>query len=388
MFSKFRFTSKDLCPCNSGKIYFECCAKKKDREFRNDKQKSSIISVCARNSRIKICLFADCNAKPRNIIKAHALQENKILSQLAVEQQVLMKNLNTDPVKLEIEKGIPEPFYFLEEMHIKDATVAICFCGKHDNAIFSKIEKGIGAFESIDEEQLFLFAYRTFSFEYYKSLTRSIYYGKLIKEVPQLFRDPSIIYEYKEHRRKYEGLIRYKQAFDRIFKDKKYDSLETIVIKLPEQIKFAAYMCIAPTYDLKGKRIKTIDRKTNETKYAFITIFPNFDSSYILISCFKDDLKIYGKYVNQFRELPIGIVKYYINAFIPLYTNNLIISPLLWERFDEQGKMGLQYTVSERSSTKSVLRKGVQFGMKNISKLKVNEQEKISTDYIKFNFFQ
>lgn len=41
MFNNFRFNSKDLCLCNSGKTYFKCCVKKQDRELKNEKQKSS-----------------------------------------------------------------------------------------------------------------------------------------------------------------------------------------------------------------------------------------------------------------------------------------------------------------------------------------------------------
>lgn len=60
---------------------------------------------------------------------------------------------------------------------------------------------------------------------------------------------------------------------------------------------------------------------------------------------------MYGDYFNQLRNAPIGLVQYYINVFIPLYSQNLIVSPLLWNKWIEIGQMGVQYAVSYIKST-------------------------------------
>ena len=94
-----------------------------------------------KKSRGKFCLHEGCKAKAKDIIKAHALQENRILDKLEVDKNVMMQNFTKDPIICEIKPGKPEPFYFLTEVPITNATVATCFCKTHDDALFAKIEK-------------------------------------------------------------------------------------------------------------------------------------------------------------------------------------------------------------------------------------------------------
>lgn len=181
MLKNFRFSDKELCPCNSGGLYKDCCKKKKSRTFRTQGEMNNLMGKQMKKSRIKICLYPSCKSKG---IKAHALQENRILNKLQANNEVLMQDFTKEPTILEIKRGNPEPFYFLEEVKIKDATVANCFCKTHDDAVFAKIEKSQYTLDTLDEEQLLLFAYKTFSFEYYTELVNNKYYTNMFKEVP------------------------------------------------------------------------------------------------------------------------------------------------------------------------------------------------------------
>lgn len=379
MFNKFKISKKEECPCGSKKKFGECCYLKESRKFHNEKEALSIISKNARRSRVNLCLCNRCKSKA---IGAHALQENGVLSKLAVDKYVLIQNKKENATMLEIEKGIKEPFYFLSEVLIKDATVQTCFCKKHDDKIFEDIEKSDRTFSPTNLKQLFLFAYRTFSFEYYTEIISNKFYRNMFKDVPQLIKNPIVITNYKESLKKKEEMDYYKNLFDDIIINEKYSELSTVVIEFPYTIKFANYMCIAPTFDLIGNNINVFDKKSKMMRRVFITSFPKDEKSYILISVFKKDFNVYEKYLKSFEQVSQEVIKYYFNSIIPLISENLILSPELWNEWDEIGQGLVQTAVSEPYPTKFLV--GLKLMLRNLSK-------KDTTDFvlknIKYNIF-
>lgn len=380
MFNKFKISKKEECPCGSKKKFGECCYLKESRKFHNEKEALSIISKNARKSRINICLCNECKSKA---IGAHALQENGVLSKLAVNKYVLMQNKKENTTMLEIEKGIKEPFYFLSEVLIKDATVQTCFCKKHDDKIFEDIEKSNRIFSPTNLKQLFLFAYRTFSFEYYTEIISNKFYRNMFKDVPQLMKNPILVTNYKESLKKKKEMDYYKNFFDDIIINEKYSELSTVAIEFPYTIKFANYMCIAPDFDLMGNNINVFDKKSKMMRRVFITSFPKDEKSYILISVFKKDFNVYEKYLKSFEQVSQEVIKYYFNFIIPLISENLILSPELWNEWDDIGKGLVQTAVSEPNPTKFLV--GLKLTLRNLSK-------KDTTDFvlknIKYNIFE
>ena len=385
MFKSYIFNGKEPCPCGRGTIYKDCCKVKEPRSFRTQGEFINYMGQMMKKSRIKTCLYKGCIAKGKDIIRAHALQENRLLNKLEVGKKVLMQDFTKDPVMLEIKKGKPEPFYFLTEVRIKDATVATCFCGTHDNALFEKIEKFQYTLDNLDAEQLFLFAYKTFSFELYTEIISKKYQSNMFSGIPQLTKNPSVVHKYRNTNLKLEDLQYYRDYFDSAIAQKDFSGLETVVVELPFRVQFANYMMVAPPFDLRGKKIKSIDKKTKRMRFVLFTTFPVENKSYILVSALKADLGIYGGYLEQIKNSPIGHIQYYINVFIPLYSQNLIVSPALWGSWSKMGQNGVQYAVADSHSIK--LLKGVQFYLQNIAKASKKVEIKIDTTGIPFDFF-
>lgn len=379
MFNKFKISKKEECPCGSKKKFGECCFLKESRKFHNEKEALSVISKNARKGRINICLCNGCKSKA---IGAHALQENGVLSKLAVDKYVLMQNKKENATMLEIEKGIKEPFYFLSEVLIKDATVQTCFCKNHDDKIFEDIEKSNRIFSPTNLKQLFLFAYRTFSFEYYVEIISNKFYRNMFKDVPQLIKNPILITNYKESLKKKEEMDYYKIFFDDIIINEKYSELSTVAIEFPYTIKFANYMCIAPNFDLMGNNINVFDKKSKMMRRVFITSFPKDEKSYILISVLKKDINVYEKYLKSFEQVSQEVIKYYFNSIIPLISENLILSPDLWNEWDEIGQGLVQAAVSEPNPTKVLL--GLKLMLRNLSK---KDTKDFVLNNIKYNIF-
>ena len=52
MISKFWLSNKEPCPCGSGKIYGDCCKRKPQKVFHNEKKKNNIFNNCIHNANI------------------------------------------------------------------------------------------------------------------------------------------------------------------------------------------------------------------------------------------------------------------------------------------------------------------------------------------------
>lgn len=384
MIKKFRITKKESCPCGSGKTFKECCGDKEPRKFHNNNEALHVIGQLLKKSKRRFCLCDGCASKSKNIIQAHALQENRILCKLAVNNKVIMQDFSKDPVIREITPGKPEPFYFLTDVPISTATTSTCFCKTHDDAIFSKIEKTQYDLQVLDSEQKFLFAYRTFSFELYTEITTHKFYSLMISDVPQTAKNPLVISQYRTQTEKLADLQYYKQYFDNALNNKDFSGLETIVIEMPIEIQFANYMAISPSFDIRGRKIKAIDRQTKRLKFVFFTAFPVENKSYILISVLKEDLKYFDDYFAQIKQAPLPLIQYYLNVLIPLYSQNLILSPNLWSKWDEKTQCGVQFAVADPHS--SPLRFYLKTYLRNIAKN--NEETSVNPSNIAFNFFE
>tara|TARA_Y100001933_G_C18965293_1_gene550025 strand:+ start:229 stop:1275 length:1047 start_codon:yes stop_codon:yes gene_type:complete len=309
-----------------------------------------MINKLNKQSQNRLCVIDGCDSKAKDVIMAHAIQKSRILKKLAVNNEVLIQNFKNKPTVLAIENGVEEPFYFLEEVNIKKATVHTCFCGKHDDQLFQKIEKASYSFDDMTEEQKFLFAFRAFAFEYYKDITVKKFYKLMCKEFPEIFRKPSFVYKYRHAMIKVDELDYYHKQFNEGINDQDFTKLNTFVLKINHKVGVSGYMSIAPPFDVKGRRVKGLIGIKKQMRRIFITIVPDDKSSYVLISCLKADLTVYEDYFNALVESDEELILHYLNMFLPLYSENLVISPTLFNSFTEQGQGMLQYFVSEMSN--------------------------------------
>ena len=115
---------------------------------------------------------------------------------------------------------------------------------------------------------------------------------------------------------------------------KDYSGLEACVIEFSESINFANYACVGIDFDINGRKIKHTN--SGFMSRLFVTIFPEETKSYVLISCLKSDYKIYKDFFQQLQTINHNKLKYYLNLILPLYSENIVISPRLWEKWSEE----------------------------------------------------
>lgn len=365
-----KILDKELCPCDSGKRYKDCCKLNLAAAPQATKKPPEVeVMDMMRKSMKRCCMHPDqVNCKGK-IKEAHALQNNKIISMLAgSERHVYMIDSKKKPLIIPMEKGNPAVIVQMSKTSANDATTETCFCDLHDNIAFASIEKGAPDFDECNEEMKFIYAYKAFIFEYYKQRTASEIYKESFKKSPLAFKSPTMVGMYRMLQLKMSEFNLVKSHFDKEILAKTHNGIVTCVIKIPEQIKFADYAYIAPDYDLNGKKIKHTVKGVMHR--LAITVFPEVTQSYILLSCLETEKKIYEKLFSQLDLASVDKIKFYFSMILPLYSENMVLSPDLWNSWDDEVQMAYTFYANLNGPDAFVYGKCIGMGIRNAAKQK------------------
>lgn len=375
LFQNLKIYNDEKCPCGSGAKYAECCKYRQDK-ISNKKDKKPIeVKVVEelKKSFFKCCMYPDKTRCVKHIKNAHALQNNKIISKLAVDGHVCMLNHKKKPMIIPVENNEIEVLTLIDYVGVNHATTFNCFCDVHDDEVFAPIEKGAQNFDIDNEEHKYLYAYKAFVFEYYKEMVNERAFKNIIKNKPSLLKEQFYVQEYRTLMMKLNEMESIKKFFDNGLLNKDFSGLETCIVEIPEQIKFANYAYVGLNYDLDGKKIKNI--KNNIMNRIFLTIFPEDNQSYILVSYLSKYKKQYEKFLYQLKFKDISLIKYYFTLVLPLYSENIILNPKLWEEWSEQVQMAFTFYSNRRGKQFVIYNQMVKFGLKNIKNRKMDFRE-------------
>ena len=367
---KYKIYDNEECPCSSKKKYVECC---KNREDKVDKDNTPIEVKALNNlkkSFFKCCMYPDKTRCVKHIKNAHALQNNKIISMLSVDGHVCMLNHNKKPLVIPVDNNEVEVLTLIDYVGVNHATTFNCFCDIHDDEVFAPIEKGAPDFDADNDEQKYLYAYKSFIFEYYKHKVHKLSFQKIIKEKPSLIKEKVFVKEFRNLNNKLNEMESIKTFFDNGLMNKDFSGIHTCVVTIPETIKFANYSYLGLNYDLNGKRIKNI--KNNIMKPVFLTIFPEKNNSYILISCLDKHKTTYDKLFKQLDSYSIDLIKYYFTLLLPLYSENIVLSPTLWESWSEEIQMAFTFYCNRQGKQFEIYDACVKFGLRNLKRRNIN----------------
>lgn len=300
---KMKLSDRELCPCGSEKAYGECC-KGIALKIQEPSKKTAEVLIMGkmRKSMRKCCLHPDKANCKRTIKHAHALQNNKIMSVLGgQERHVYLLDSKKKPLLVPMEDGERLPIVEVSKVSVNDATTETCFCEIYDTKAFEIIEAGAPDFDPSNE----------------------------------------------------------KMKFDSEILTGTYNGVFTCAIKLDFQIKFADYAYVAPSFDLNGNRIR--HTKKGIMHRIAITAFPEGQHSWILISCLESEYSMYEKFFDQLKAASVDKIKFYFNMILPLISENVVLSPELWNRWDDDIKMA--YTVYANSNGSDAMRMEMAIGV-------------------------
>lgn len=334
---------EEPCPCGSGKEFSNCCKYKTDPgPLKTSKPPQVSVMEDMRKSlkRFQFCLHPNQSSCRGKIKEAHALQNNKIISLLAGnDNHVIMQDHSKQPLVYgtSLSPIVIVPF---SKVSGNKATTQSCFCDFHDTELFRVIESGAPNFSPDNEQMKFLYAYKAFIFEYAKQKRLMHIFREQFAKRPSVFTLPENVERYRTQCLRSKEFDPVKKHFDYELLSNTYNGVETCVITIPFRIGFANYAFIAPDFDLNGEIINTID-STGMMHRLAVTVFPENNKSFILLSCLSFEMYIYRAFFEQIKTSQLEKVLYYFNRFLPLLSENLVLSKELWQSLNENGQFAL-----------------------------------------------
>lgn len=315
----------DPCPCGSGKKYKKCCMEKEDDENlkKLDRLKGNMHKNISQ-SKIKQCIHPNSKECNGQIINAHSIQNNKILNKLSENGHVFM-------LKPDIKNCIMDVSAKSESRN--KATTFTGFCKYHDDVVFKEIEKKNFLKE---ERQIFLFSYRAFALEYHKKMESTKMIKNIFSKAPKSSINSGLLDIIAGHDLALQDNNKIKEIFDKSILNEEFDILESIVYELDYEIEFSTTTMFALEYDLEGNLLNDIASKEDERmKNIFLNIFPEDGKSYVILSWLKEDRETYKGFKQQIQSLKKEDRILFLNNLIVNNTENIAISPRMWNRWDE-----------------------------------------------------
>lgn len=362
----------EKCLCGSGKLYADCCKGKEDiGPVVSRKPPEVLVNERMRKSlKSKYCLHPDKTTCQGKIKDAHALQNHKIISLLASDDNhVMMQDATRQPIIIDDNPLNPISILPFERVSGNKATTQSCFCDKHDTELFRPIEAGAPDFDPNSEEMKFIYAYKAFIFEYSKQLQLMSIFRELFAERPQVFTLPDMVKEYRTQCMRMEEFEPIKNHFDSQILAGTHNGVETCIVKIPYRIGFACYAYISPDFDIDGNRVKTIDADGKMHRLA-VTVIPEEKRSYILLSCLSTETPIYQEFFRNIENADLDKVLFYFNCILPLFSENLVLSEKLWNAQGEKGQLGLIHETNLIGNDQFNLSQTFRMALRNLSKSK------------------
>ena len=269
---------------------------------------------------VKHCYYLGCKQLP---IRSHSISEQRVLSEISENGEVL----TLDKFSLQSKALVPAG--------IKQASTVKCFCCEHDQKIFAPIDNKdyvIG-----DKEQEFLFAFRAAAREF------------LVKEAavqtcdhwkkPEHYGNNRAAVAFIDDLNKGQMLSIKDQSETRcVFMDtyqkQKFNAIRTVSVTLDGWHPVAASSSFCIEVDFDGNLVNDVLESGYNTKVkpCFLTIFPQKDKTYCLISYFNHDRKTYNflNDINNKDNQEKGII---VSNLLVGYAENVAIGPSFGQTF-------------------------------------------------------
>ncbi|MGX7078401.1 SEC-C metal-binding domain-containing protein [Globicatella sanguinis] len=296
---------------------------KKDLKRRLSEQFQSTV----KKSRIKECLHPKKEECSENIIKAHSIQNNKVLSKISKNGNVIMPIPKSD-----------NPFQLTTEYGRKRATVFTGFCGHHDQ-MFSPIEDFDFNYEI---KQVFLYIYRAFAVEYHRKMEGL----KQQEEMKKFTTDSIIDYTQLGFTLAKRDMEKDKEVFDAAILNNEFNVLNYVVYEFDKEINFAATGFLTPIDDLNGNKIQSLSDYDAKMSNLYFSVFPEENKSYAIVAVLKND-ELLADYVTSLKGLTQEEEKNFINYLIIKGTENLVINPDAWYALSEVDKESFNYSFAQ-----------------------------------------
>jgi len=322
----------EKCPCGSNCYYNDCCKNRPDSlepppNPKNKIETNKYFERNFKNANLKQCIHPDKSDCSQGIIRAHSIQNNKILSRLSENGEIMT-------VSFEDENQSVLNFN-LSAKGRKTATTFFGFCSKHDSKTFSPIENFS---YNCSEQQNFLFTYRAFAYEYHKKLEQIKLFQFLVSKKPSILKDENYVGYYRGMQFALKDAQFYYEKFSKALKELRFDHVQTVSFSIDNYHEFAVCSGFNLEFDLNGKQINVPNAKSRSAKQIYLNVFPEDGKTHVLLSCLKHDSSTFHPVFEQFKSLDSQERLNYLNNLIPMYSENVVLAPRLWQSWNVEAQ--------------------------------------------------
>ena len=265
------------------------------------------------------------------LIRAHSIQNNRILDRICVDNHVY----RLEPI---VENDFAVK---LKKIGRNQASTFFGFCNDHDTKIFLPIEVKDYACTS---QQDFLFAFRALTLETHMKKRQMDNVINIFKEFPNKLLDPFFVRMYRVALSDYRDYENDFELLESSYIKNDFGLFNTFFHQLDYEVPFATCATFAIQHDLDGKEINEIHNIDPSVKIApvFVNIYPILGRSNIIISHLARDNHIYTDYFNQLRSLKTEQLVRYLNALLVHSTENIFFSPKLIDSMTSEARSALE----------------------------------------------
>lgn len=342
MGKNIKINNSEPCLCGSGQKFKDCCKKKMftssspytEDILNNPQRVNAILQKMLDKTDFKICIYPDKSQCKLPIKNAHTLQNNGVLSSIAVEDHVMV----TDPLN-KVRNG-----YITKKIGKKKATTFFGFCEFHDSYLFKDIE--LKEYKN-ELKQNFLYAYRMIAQEYHKKLRAMSSLQNCVKENPAILQSQIMVENYRMMSLAKDDVQELMDIFNDSYVNNEFDILHNYVYTFNKKYKFAVTTMYVPASTIEGEELIDIYSKDKDRlPSVFLTMFPCKNCSYFIISCLKCDYNKIKKYFDDIENLDEEKLKRFLNLTLPTYSENIVLSPSLWDSWSSNAKKEFEQIIS------------------------------------------
>ena len=325
--SKNSLGRNERCWCGSGRKYKKCHLNRSEEE---PVPAWSAAKAMRKKFSRELCLAPksmhdECSGK---IVKAHTIPKSSSLKAIGQHGHVLgLKMSHESMTKF---GGRLEP----EKIGIKNASTFMGFCQKHDDKLFSCLEKYIF---TATEEQCFKLAFRSFAKEYYAKaalvdmhqIHSELDRGKSLNRQLEI-QEHSFLANVGAQMGLKDNEF-HKKIFDRCAENNKYDDIRAVVLVFDEL--FPAQVCgsVNPDFDFNNNKIQDMSDVNLVPDLLSLTSFYDGEKSVIVLSWLEYCHKSCETLVESLLQKPPEIISTYLLQYIFSNFENFFLSPVWWD---------------------------------------------------------
>lgn len=279
---------------------------------------------------MKMCLspsewHGECDGQ---IVKSHTVSKSGSLNRIARNGHVYSRVRNLHVT--EMNTIMNEPVL----VGVNRASTFTGFCSKHDNNIFSPLEKKNFAGTP---EQCFLIGYRAIARELYCKIGAN-QYSPLLKDFDKgrgIFEQ--IVFQHSIQgyelgiRSSINDLDHYKTLYDSILTNQRFETVRGYVIEFSKPLPVMCSGTIFPDQDLNGEKLQDLgDLSVIPDQLSFSSFFGG-EFGVVVFSWLSDHEAACKAFIESLKSIPDGFIIQTVLSLFFAYCENIHIAPDWWE---------------------------------------------------------